>query len=181
MDVQDSDSPAHRSSHVNLGRFLIALGVAGVLRLIPEAVSFGVRGQSTYVRILAMDAVLGILTLVGGWGLIRGRVWGIHTAVSAGGSMLVNSIAWGILLYPEIHHDWLEWQNGNAPLNRVAGFGARMLFYAVTTCFWPLGLRILMRGPINVSQESHTTSWICLVGSILVSGAVVWLIYRRLC
>jgi len=165
MDAPEHPSPIRDASLRPLGVVVMAIGVLGLVRLVPEFVSFRKHLSSTYCFILMADVALSGLSLGAGLGMHRGWKYGATlTCLAAGGAALVNAL---VLL------GWLGLRN----LDTIRGgywhgilvIAPRMVYYVLTLGFWPYGIRIAFKS----LPQAGRLRWAFLVGGALASGLAV--------
>src|SRR5688572_24768435 len=117
--------------HPGLGKVMVALGLVGLVRLLPEILQIG-RTSQYYAMLVTADAVLAVLTGAAGEGLWKGKPWAPRLALRTGGVLLATSLGLGLLMAPI-----LVSPGGVLRL----GILARLLYYAVSVAFWPYAVR----------------------------------------
>ena len=117
-----------------LGKFVLALGIIGLIRLLPEIYETG-RIQRIYALLVTVDAILGVATGVAGEGLMRGKPWAPKLAISTAGVVLSTSLGLGFLIvrFSDAERDLLS-----------VDILSRLLYYVMAVAFWPYAVRALI-------------------------------------
>lgn len=100
MDEQAADR--HRTI---VARLTIALGLFGIIRVIPElvAVLFWAKESINrrYAGVLVLDVALGVWALTGGWAMRRNSRWGWPTTTFGWAAVAANSILISLVMIPD--------------------------------------------------------------------------------
>ncbi len=151
-----------------LGLFILLLGVAGILRLIPEVIAYYFLGR-VYHAIMVSDLLFGIAMVAAGQGLRTEKLWAPSLALQTAGAVLSTSLGWGILFGFSMLDSYRSLRSELAML-------PRMLFYGIAVMFWPYGVAVLMR---TTSRESRIYHWVSFAtwaatGVFFVTGLHLW-------
>lgn len=131
-----------------LGKLLLALGVIGLIRLLPEILQLS-RISHDFALIVTMDAVLAFATAAAGEGLWHGKKWAPKLALRTAGVVLATSIGMVVLMvrYMAAH-----------PGVDILGI-ARLLYYALAIALWPYGVRTVIVSAPEPSRKSMKVSF----------------------
>jgi hypothetical protein len=154
-----------------LGRWITAIGVVGLVRLVPEVMQIG-STNNTYSQILIVDMGGALFAIMAGVALWREAGWSPSAAVSAGGALLMNSVVLFLLLGSEV---WDHWKSGSRSLGQGKVLAPRLLFHAIMIGFWPYAFRVLIKAA-EAAPTRLRNLWIWLAGSLVLSGAVAGII-----
>jgi hypothetical protein len=152
-----------------LGKLILALGIIGLLRLLPEALQAS-RIHRIYALVLTVDAVLAMGTAVAGEGLIRGKPWAPKLALRMAGVLLSTSVGLGAFIARTITANW-----------SLAGVDilARMLYYVIALVFWPYGIRTLLLGAPPDARHSWKWNFIVSLLAGIPFALVVLVVFGR--
>ena len=148
-----------------LGKFILAFGIIGLIRLIPEMLQIS-RYSRGYAEIATMDAVLALATCAAGEGVWHRKPWAPKLALRTAAVVLGTSIlSLYFIVRFIIEHHWMDL------------FGiVRLLYYGLAVSFWPYGVRALIVSAPPGSGKSRTVSFFLW----LVFGTPMVLILVRL-
>ena len=133
-----------------LGKLLLALGVIGLIRLLPEILQ-SVRVTRDFALITTVDAVLAMATAAAGEGIWHGKAWAPRLAMRTAGVVLATSIAMGFLVVNTLQVSLL------AAHPTVWG---RLLYYTMALVLWPYGVRTLLHGAPVETWKSLARSFV---------------------
>jgi hypothetical protein len=140
---------------------MVLLGLAGVLRLIPELIGGG--GPSwIYGVIVGWDLFFGIAMVVAGQGLRRGIRWAPSLALQAAGAVLSTSLCWGFLLASTLLARSIRGELAWLP---------RLWFYLIAVGFWPYAIFVLMRATPRDFRIYH---WVAFATWAATGAFFVW-------
>jgi hypothetical protein len=140
-----------------LGKIVLAIGIIGLVRLIPEMLQIP-QNSRAYALIATMDAVLALATGAAGEGLWHGKSWAPKLALRTAAIVLGTSTIFVVLIVRFlIEHRGLD----------ALGL-ARLLYYVLVVAFWPYGVRTLIVAAPAESRKS------------LAFRFVLWLLFGTL-
>jgi hypothetical protein len=112
------------------GKLILGLGLLGLVRFIPETMVWGLPGGGFYLRIVLLDILCAVLSITGGFGLVRAHRWAMEVACAAVGAQFSVSVLWMIHFLP-----WVGRSGEALP---------RLMFYGITLLLSPyLAIRLV--------------------------------------
>jgi hypothetical protein len=134
--------------HPRLGKLLLAFGVLGLIRLLPEVLQVE-KHAPMYAGLATLDGVLALLTGVAGEGVRHGKRWAPKLAMRTAGVTLAGSIGMGTLL--------VFWLVDRQSLDEFAV--GRLLYYALTIALWFYGISTLVVAVPEAGRRSLKVSF----------------------
>jgi len=167
--------PVPTGLHSKAGRVLLIFGTIDAIRVIHEIHDLWRDANSTYLRLVALDGVLAMATIVASVVILKHVAWGPLLAASVGAASVVPTIASGMFLLPEVIDMWRVWRSqGDSYYLKL--LLPQALFDAVKIVFWPYAFRLLQRDLApDDSRKRGLRLWVGL--SILTSAAVIGIIF----
>jgi hypothetical protein len=132
-----------------LGKFLLALGGIGLIRLIPEMLQIGKYGQ-VYAALVTFDAGLALLTGAAGEGVWHGKSWARKLVTRTGGVALATSIGNSAFLV----HRLIQVRVFADPI-----LLERLLYFALCIALWPYAVRAVIAASPEKSRKSLKVSF----------------------
>jgi len=152
-----------------LGKFVLALGIIGLVRMLPEALQAS-RFQRVYAVVMTVDAILAIATGVAGDGLMQGKPWAPKLALRTAGVVLSTSVGLGMFIVRTVAANWDLFD---------VGILSRMLYYVIAIVFWPYGVRTLIRAAPADAWRSWMLNFILWLVAGIPLALIVLLVFGR--
>ena len=152
-----------------LGKFLLALGVIGLIRLIPEVLQIS-KVFHIHAMFFTIDAVLALMTAAAGEGLRHGKGWAPKLAMRAAGVMLSTSV--GMMVF--IVH-WLTEHRFRMFDPHVV---SRMLYYVLAVAFWPYAVRTVIVAAPEASRAALKASFIIWLILGIPAASILLVVFR---
>jgi hypothetical protein len=161
--------------HSKSGRLLLVFGSIDLVRLIRELFEVWHDAYITFLRIIALDLLLALLTMAAGLGMMRRTPWAPLLALSVAAASIVPTLAFGIFLLPEFLNHLGRWFSGGESYY-LRLLLPRMIFEAIKLAFWPYAF-LLLRRELMSEPASRRRGWNWMALSLLLSGALVGTIF----
>ena len=155
-----------------LGLLILALGILGMLRVIPEMIS--IRGANRlYWIVVVLDLMLAVMTVLAGAGVRRGDPRAPRMALLAAGVVVSTSIGWGVILAPEVASAF----SGRPQHSNTLVLMPRLLFYLIAVLFWPYATRAIVQ---SAEPELRKSLGASLAASLVVGGGLMGALFWTL-